>query len=190
VPNGGALILAAGFSRRFGSDKRRYLVDGTTPMLQRTLQVYCGVFDGVLVVIRPEDDDLVVSLPAGFPGLQTIVAEDAALGMGHSLAAGARAIPADWQFVAVALGDMPWIRPETVELLVAEFPEDRPDAIVQPVYGDVPGHPVLFGSGCFEALSSLTGDQGARDLLAERRGSLIRVVVDDEGVLGDLDTPP
>ena len=110
--------------------------------------------------------------------------------MGHSLAAGARAIPADWEFVAVALGDMPWIRPETVELLVAEFPKDRPDAIVQPVHGEVPGHPVLFGSGCFEALSSLTGDQGARDLLAERRGSLIRVVVDDEGVLRDLDKPP
>jgi len=185
--DGGALILAAGFARRFGSDKRRHaLPDGDT-LLDATLRRYAEVFVHVAVVIREGEDDLAAALRAVCPDVRIVIAADAALGMGHSLAAGIRAVADDWSWVAVALGDMPWVRAATLSTLVHAFGALDGEAVLQPVVGDRTGHPVLFGSACFGELARLTGDTGARAVL--ERHPVHRLVVDDPGIFQDLDRP-
>ena len=51
----GALIVAAGFSRRFGSDKRRYVIADGDPLLLATVKAYSEVFPNVAVVLRHDD---------------------------------------------------------------------------------------------------------------------------------------
>jgi len=94
---GGAVILAAGNSRRFGSDKRHYpLLPGRT-MLETSLARYQEVFERVFVVLRPDDKAWAHRLTDA----RIVYAEDAALGMGHSLAAGVKAAQhLDYLFVA------------------------------------------------------------------------------------------
>jgi molybdenum cofactor cytidylyltransferase len=48
---------------------------------------------------------------------------------------------------------------------------------------------VAIGSGYFEELQALGGDQGARTLLAAHGAELELIAVDDPGVLRDVDTP-
>lgn len=186
---GGALILAAGFARRFGSDKRRFkLPDGTT-LLVATIRRYAAVFANVVVVIRATDDDLADELLTACPGVRIVRAHDAQLGMAHSLAAGIRAIADQWSWVAVALGDMPWIRTHTLRRLLETFEDRGTSCIVQPGSGDRTGHPVLFDAICFAELTRLSGDTGARPVLERHRDQVLRVAVDDPGIFADLDQP-
>lgn len=186
---GGALILAAGFGRRFGSDKRRHVLPDGTPLLAATVRRYAQVFDHIAVVIREGEDDLAAELETIHPGTRIVTAADAALGMGHSLAAGIRAVARDWLWVAVALGDMPWIRATTLTALVHAFTANGSTGILQPRSGARTGHPVLFGAERFAELLRLTGDHGARDVLQRHRKLVQHVDVDDSGIFEDLDRP-
>jgi molybdenum cofactor cytidylyltransferase len=188
LPPGGALILAAGFGRRFGSDKRTYrLPDGRT-LLEATISRYASVYSGLSVVVRPEDAELERMLGALPARPRVVHAPDASLGMGHSLAAGIRAIPDEWQWVSVALGDMPFVTAATLRELLNVFFSAGGQSIVQPEYEGQPGHPVTFPSVYFPQMAALQGDEGARTVLRQA-DSVIRHPVLDAGVLQDVDRP-
>jgi molybdenum cofactor cytidylyltransferase len=188
---GGALLLAAGFSRRFGSDKRRHrLADGSS-LLAASVALYSQAFPKLIVVLRPGDDDLAaeVRASANDSNVQIVFCADALEGMGRSLAAGAAAAQG-WDYLFVALADMPWVSLDTLRHLRREMQGAGSDSIILPVKGNQPGHPVGFGADYLPALATLTGDQGARSLVREAGNRTHRVIVEDAGVLQDLDTPP
>ena len=112
-----ALILAAGSSVRFGADKRRaLLVDGRS-LLVHSVERACAVFDDVRVVLREGERGVDLGLPAG---CRVISSPDFALGMGHSLAAGAASLAdSEAQAVAILLGDMPWLEQATLARLAS-----------------------------------------------------------------------
>ena len=184
MPSIPALILAAGFGSRFGSDKRSATLDDGRTLLAASLEKARQVFDEVHLVLRPEDDPAALGLP---PGCSIIRCEDARQGMGHSLAAGARALSASRaQAIAVLLGDMPWIAESSLCALMAKA---SPERIVFPVHHDERGHPVLFGREFWGELQKLTGDEGARRVLRAHASAWVAVGVDDPGVLRDVDAP-
>jgi molybdenum cofactor cytidylyltransferase len=185
---GGALILAAGFGRRFGSDKRTHILPDGRTLLQATCERYAEAYDRLCVILRPEDELLAQQVRALPGNPQIALAADARLGMGHSLAAGIRTIADDWNWASVALGDMPYVGAATLRRLLDAFFARNAEAIIQPVCNGTPGHPVTFPGDCFAALCQLTGDEGARALL-KSSDRLIRLAVDDQGVLADVDTP-
>ena len=86
----------------------------------------------------------------------------AALGMGHSIAAGvaARADSPGWLLLP---GDMPMVRPATL-LAVAAALEHHPVAYAQ--HQGRRGHPVGFAAELYSELMMLSGDEGARRIVA------------------------
>ena len=190
IEDGGALILAAGLGRRFGSDKRTYRIKDGTPMLLATASRYAAVFPRTSVVLRPGDEPIAEQLRQRYADVQIIFADDAHLGMGHSLAAGIRQVAGHWAFACIGLADMPFIESRTLQELWRSFQNGPPGCIVQPVFQGRPGHPVIFPRACFDVLAKLTGDQGARALLQDNPQMLVRVEVTDSGVIEDVDRPP
>lgn len=179
-----ALVLAAGQGRRFGSDKRRALLADGTPLLVATLALALSCFSEVYVLLQDGDDVQALGVPAE---VKVLRCADADLGMGHSLAAGIRALqlqPAS--AIAVLLGDMPWLSASTLLRLIGQA---QPHRIVFPAYQGQRGHPVLFGRDFWPQLQQLTGDAGAKVLLAAQPQACIEVALDDSGVLRDVDTP-
>ena len=180
-----AVLLAAGASRRFGSDKRLHRLDGT-PMVVRTAERYVETFGKLFVVLR-EDDEAIARLvePLQPDIVIAVIAQDAAQGMGRSLAAGIAAA-SDHPFAFVALADMPFVQPSTLlQLLELAAPE----CIVRPLHRGTPGHPVGFAADYFEALKQLEGDQGAREVIRRHARSLVQLWTDDPGVVRDVDRP-
>lgn len=176
----GAILLAAGSAHRMGNNKLGMDLGGR-PLVAHALQSLCGAaLDGVLAAVPP-----------GSPLAQHLAAQatlvevsDHAEGMGRSLARAAALIPAHWDAVVVSLGDMPFVRSETIDRLVDCA---APDAIVRPRHEGRPGNPVLWGRSYFAALTGLRGDEGGRSLLRGRQPTYVDC--DDAGVLFDVDTP-
>lgn len=177
-----ALVMAAGVSRRFGdADKRITTLPDGRPLLAATVRSLCQGFQDVRVVIRSEDTPTELCLPQGVP---VIRAPNATRGMGSSIADAVHTLEGEQaEAAAICLGDMPWIRVDTLRLLEQEAQEH---SIVRPIHQGQPGHPVLFGGAYWRQLCQLTGDQGGRDLIQQYRP----LPVDDPGILADLDHPP
>lgn len=179
-----ALILAAGQGSRFGADKRRaHLPDGSG-LLARSVERALEVFGEVRVILRDGERAEDFGLPST---CRVIHSPDAALGMGHSLAAGAASLAdSDAQAVAILLGDMPWISPATLHQLADAA---TASTILFPLYEGQRGHPVLFGREFWPELEQLSGDEGARAVVQAHRDCCVMLSVADAGVLRDVDTP-
>ncbi|AYC34371.1 nucleotidyltransferase family protein [Pseudomonas cavernae] len=179
-----ALLLAAGCGSRFGSDKRRATLPDGRSLLAASLANARRAFSEVHVLLRPEDDPAALGLPADCP---LIRCADAELGLGHSLAAGVRALAGRRsRALAILLGDMPWVAESSLLRLAQAADAER---IVFPLYRGERGHPVLFGRRYWPALLRLTGDQGARAVMLAHEEAWLGIEVDDPGVLRDVDTP-
>lgn len=187
-PKGGILILAAGSSTRFGDDKRlARLSDGST-LLERSV-------NNALKTTLP----CVLCLPEHYPDPLPAVtcaeltvhrAIESHRGMGATLASGIRVVP-DWDFVLVALADMPWVRVETftaVASAAGSAGKAGKEFIVIPSHAGRRGHPVAFGAGFFKRLRELDGDQGGRDIVAAHPDAVHELPVNDPGILMDVDT--
>lgn len=177
------ILLAAGRSSRFGCDKLRHPLADGRPMAVVAADRLLPACDRVIAVCRPDGEELARQLAAC--GCSTLAVADAAAGMGHSLAAAVRATPgaAGW---LVALADMPFIQTATHRLVNDQLRAGA--GIVTVEHAGRRGHPVGFASAYFPELIALTGDQGARCLLAAHAARILSLAVSDPGVCRDVDT--
>lgn len=179
------ILLAAGRSTRFGGDKlmQPFGADGT--LVEASARVLAAGVDVALAVLRPgRDDDLVTRLRA--LGLDCVVCPDADQGMGRSLAFGVT-VTRDAQGWVILLADMPCVRPETVRAVATRLRDGG--AIVVPEYRGRRGHPVGFAARFRDQLTRLSGDRGARGILAAQAHEIETLDVEDAGVRADVDTP-
>lgn len=178
------LLLAAGASSRFGSDKLTHPLPSGEPMVACSARALADATDTCVALIRSGRPALQAAL-AG-TGVTVLEVEGAEAGMGATLAAGVRRTSQAGGWV-IALGDMPAIHPGTLAAVVQALRDGA--SIVAPYHGGQRGHPVGFSRTWFEALTALAGDAGARDLLRTHSGHLTRIDVDDPGCVLDVDTP-
>jgi molybdenum cofactor cytidylyltransferase len=187
------ILLAAGIGRRYDpSGARLKLLEPApagahagAPIAVAALRNLRAAVDDVIVVVRPADGDAQRQLHALLTaeGAELVVCLDAGAGMGHSLACGvrARANAGGW---LIALADMPAVAARTIIAVRDAVLRGAPAAA--PVHAGQRGHPVGFGRVCRDALLALTGDAGARGVLALHKPALVDV--DDPGCLLDIDT--
>ncbi|MHB8668228.1 MAG: nucleotidyltransferase family protein [Burkholderiales bacterium] len=178
------ILLAAGASKRFGSDKLLYRLEGGTAVAAAALANLRAAIPRVIAVVRPGVPGLEKLLREG--GATVVLCANADEGMGASLAT-AVAAAADAGGWVVALADMPYIRPETIEKIAASLAAGA--AIAAPAYRGERGHPVGLSQRFRTQLQALHGDEGARALLKQNAGLVELIEVDDPGVCRDIDTP-
>lgn len=177
----GCIVLAAGRSLRFGTDKRLALLPDGRTLLDRTLSGIPPDFTRRILVVHPGDEALIAPHQ---PAWTVVFAANAHLGMGHSIAAGV-ALAKGWRGAVIALADMPFVNPDTFIAIGAAL---EPARIVVPYWQQQRGNPVGVGADYFAELAQLDGDQGARQLFRKHAAAVIRLDVDDAGILQDIDT--
>jgi molybdenum cofactor cytidylyltransferase len=79
--------------------------------------------------------------------------------------------------------DHPRVTVATVRAVIASAGRDR---IVVPCHGGRGGHPTAFGADTFAELAAAAR---ARDVVAADPARVVRLAVDDPGVVRDVDVP-
>jgi molybdenum cofactor cytidylyltransferase len=190
------LLLCGGSSTRFGSDKLLVVIDSDHPGVGRGPISAAIVVHAARNLIAGAGRALAIIPPKAGPlrkmledaGCEILESSRTARGLGASLAAGVAA-SANADGWIVALGDMPFIRPDTIAAVRAKL--EGGAAIVAPVLvatGER-GHPVGFARALKDELAALDGDEGARAVIARHRDGLVTIPVDDPGIVVDIDTP-
>lgn len=178
------VVLAAGLSSRFGDgNKLLATVDGQ-PLVVHAVRTLTGAdLDAVAVVVDPDAE-----IPEALSPTDVTFVEnpDAAAGQATSVRRGVAWARRDHEAVVFALGDMPRVRPETVDRLVDAWREGAGSALAAG-YDGQRGNPVLFDRQHFDALATLSGDTGGRSVFAAAADSAV-VETGDPGVRVDVDT--
>lgn len=180
----GVLLLAAGKSRRYGSDKRFARMADGGRLLDVSISRVANSGLPLLVCIGRADTELTADLASRH--IPCVTSPNSASGMGSTLADGMASVPASWTAVIIGLGDMPIIQSGTYRLVAKAL---SPGKIVTPVYLGKRGHPVGFDQSYFSLLKGLRGDQGARQLIAANPAAVTVINVSDPGIVVDVDTP-
>lgn len=181
------ILLAAGRGRRFDPagirNKLLQPLPGGDTVVAQAAKNLRAALGRTLAVVPPGSPALVAQLTA--LGLEVSVCGDADSGMAASLMHGLRATQdaAGW---IIALGDMPFVRPDTIARLADALAHGAQIAV--PVYHGVRGNPVGFGRTHLPDLLQLAGDVGARKLLQQY--PVAEITVDDPGICRDIDTVP
>jgi molybdenum cofactor cytidylyltransferase len=187
-----AIVLAGGAGSRFGGGKLTApwrggaLIDGALAAAfaapVRTVTVVTGADSKVETAARD-----FAERTGDAERLRLAHCADHAEGMGATLRTGAAALPPDAAGAFVFLGDMPLIPPAVLPALAAALAAGAVAAA--PSFEGQRGHPVLFSAALLSQLRSLTGDQGAREVLRALGDQLALVEAPDGGVLVDIDRP-
>jgi len=186
-PRIAALLLAAGQSRRMGSNKLLAEIDGR-PMVARTAQrLLSSHARPVIAVLGNQADDVDAAL--GRLPVERVRNPAFAEGLSTSLKRGIAALPPDTDGVIVCLGDMPLVAGRDLDRLIAAFNPLEGRAIVVPTRRGKRGNPVLWASRFLPEMAELAGDVGAKHLIGEYAELVAEVEMDSDGVLVDVDTP-
>jgi molybdenum cofactor cytidylyltransferase len=182
----GAMILAAGASRRMGRPKALLEIGGRALVVRAAEAALAAPVWPVVVVLGAEAGKIRPVLAR----LPVLIVENPAWaeGMASSLRTGLatlRQFSRHLDGALVALCDQPAFSAGTIAQLAAARAETG-RSIAAARYGGRCGAPALFGREHFAALAALTGDEGARLLL---NGDPARVAaVDLPELAADLDT--
>ena len=186
------VLLAAGTSSRYGGRNKLVEPVDSEPMVRRSARTLCGAgLDPVIVVIGHEAERVREALADDSADpekdLDLVENPDYADGQATSVAVGVSALPEEADAAVFALGDMPWVRVESVERLVRAYQAGVGTALAAAFEGER-GNPVLWDARHFDALAGRSGDVGGKNLLYSTEGAAL-VETADPGVRRDVDRP-
>ena len=178
----GCLVMAAGNSARFGSNKLAMELDGKSLLLRALEAVPKECFSAVAVVTQYEQAE---QLAAQF-GFAAIHNEHPDWGISHTIFLGTQALQG-CDGILYMVADQPRLSRESVAR-IAETWKEYPDCIVGASCGGVRGNPNLFPRRFFDELLALRGDHGGNVVIRAHEEKLLLVEVGKEE-LTDCDTP-
>ena len=174
------ILLAAGQSSRFGSNKLLHVMDDGRPMISSILDAVRAQKNCHRILVTQYD-----AISALAPDFETVFNNDPELGISHSMQLGiAAAGDADAYMFCVC--DQPGIRAETVSRLISAWLES--DAgIVSLSWENRMYNPKVFSSRYRDELMSVSGDTGGRQIISDHRDDLLLVEAESEDEVRDID---
>jgi len=183
--NNWALILAAGSSRRMGTQKL-LLPFGKSTMIETVIEnVLNSYIEHVMVVLGANQEKIRDTI--GNSAVQFCHNEEHEKGMLSSVICGIRALPEDALTALIYLGDQPGIPPAVTNSVIDAYNEELV-GIVIPVHNHRRGHPLLVDMKYRKEIEHLDLEEGLRALRHHFPQDVMEVEVDEPGILMDIDT--
>ena len=177
------VILAAGASRRLGTPKQLLTLYGES-LVNRTIRIALETHPKQTVLVHGHQAaDIVASIK--YSDVDCVTCTDWQNGMSASLRSGLQHVHAGCEGALILLCDQHHLNAPHLNRLCATW-RQHPDHAIASAYANIAGVPALLPRSWFGRVSSIHGDQGARELL--RQGdNVIRVAAPE--MAQDIDTP-
>jgi molybdenum cofactor cytidylyltransferase len=182
-----AIVLAAGRSSRMAPrNKLLEPVEGR-PIVAHVAGVALAVGADPVIVVTGFDPKRIEDTLQGL-SVELAHNREFAEGMSGSIRTGLCALPPDRDAALILLGDMPEVEASDLKALIAAFAQEGRDAVCIPVRGGKRGNPVLWGSSYFAEMKQISGDRGAKGLIAKYGDHVVEVPAASDGIFADVDT--
>jgi molybdenum cofactor cytidylyltransferase len=206
------ILLAAGSSERFGSEKLLSRLPSGERLLERALKVHLlSSLSPLILVTSPSLGSAMgeralfstsklgiekringwYGFSSQWGGGRLVINEDFQDGMSSSIHKGLSSLKDDERGdgVLISLSDLPLLTTETINFFIRKYREEKAGILV-PVFNDIQGHPVIFDMALFkEDVAGIEGDVGLRFLIRNYPQRATRVPWHDDSVTWDIDTP-
>ena len=182
-----AIILAAGKSTRMGEPKQLLRL-GERTVLERTLEnVRAAGVEEIVLVLGSSAATIQRQLPSStFEGIKVVVNQAWGQGMASSLREGLAALSPQIDGALIVLADQPFLRPATLDQIVDRYRLANAQIVI-PMYKGSRGNPVLLDRSVFADVMALDGDVGCRAIFGGHAEGIVKVEVEDVGILLDID---
>lgn len=178
----GCVVMAAGNSVRFGSNKLLCRIDGYS-MIQRALSVIPTEQLYGVTVVTQYDEIAKLADECGFQSVKNLHPE---WGISYTISLGIKSML--WADAAIFLvADQPLLKKSSVAALISTY-LSQPDRIAALSYNGKRGNPCLFPAEFFPELLALHGDVGGSAVIHAHTDKLLLVEADN-AELQDVDTP-
>ena len=182
------VILAAGESSRMGQLKQLLTYKGQPLVRGVAATASRSDFDEVLLITGAGSAEIEQAV-AGIP-LRVVYNVDWRQGQSTSVCVGVKNLAAASRAVMFILADQPLIDVNLINGIIACYKKQAVDkSIIVPYCGDKIGNPVLFSLKKWrEELLAVTGDCGARRLIAEQPAQVVWYEVENAWQFFDIDS--
>lgn len=182
------ILLAAGFSRRFGTANKllHNLPDGRAIAIAAAEHLITALPVSVAVV---RADNTILSDGLKALGFHVVHCDANASLMADSLVMAvqyASTLSLTTKGYVIALADMPYIAPSTIQAVANQL--SHVGGIVIPTFEGKRGHPIGFSANFHDALLRLSGDEGAKSIVKTHADAVTLLACEDAGILADIDT--
>jgi len=207
------ILLSAGSSERFGSEKLLVSLPSGEMLFERALEIHLqSQILPLIVVISPNLGKIIRQKTEifAFSRLRIgkrvdtwhafsckwgdgrlIINENFHKGMSSSVKKGVGCLTDDEKAggLVVSLADLPLLSSETINFLIKKSLKERVGFLL-PVFNDITGHPVIVDFNRFKNdIARLRGDVGLRSLLKKYPKAVKKIPWQDDSVIWDIDTP-
>ena len=209
------IYMAAGNSRRFGSNKLFYELDGK-PMYRHLLERLVEIKDRYNKLKNAESNNPVIDIIvvtryreildycSSIPDCHAVLSPDSEKGISYTIKAGIMAVQEQKklkkssevthhtaekeEYYMFAVADQPYLKSQSVIKLIDKVLENKGNmkSVFSLRCGDTVGNPCVFHSSLIPQLLSLEGDKGGRSVA--KKYDCVYVDIADERELMDIDT--
>jgi molybdenum cofactor cytidylyltransferase len=183
----GAVVLAAGESRRMGRPKMALPWQNTT-VIGKVVSTLASSGVEEIVVVTGGDRGAVEAALRDLPARPVLNPDYQEGEMLSTFKTGLAALPEEVEAALIALGDQPQIEGWVVKSVISAY-RSSGAALVVPSYNRRRGHPWLLDRSLWQEAFALPPPATLRDFLILNAGKIHYLLVDTGSILLDLDTP-
>jgi molybdenum cofactor cytidylyltransferase len=181
-----AILLAAGRSTRFGDESKLLARIGGKALVRHVAEAAANSTADPVIVVTGHRAEEVQSQLQGLP-VRIVHNPLFADGLSMSLKAGFSALPPEARAAMILLGDMPFVRTELIDALIAAWQERGEPLALVPSLNGRRGNPVVLSRALQAAIEGLSGDVGAGSVL-RGRSDVLEWATEDLTIIQDIDT--
>ncbi|MEY3219264.1 MAG: hypothetical protein RIT27_621 [Pseudomonadota bacterium] len=182
------ILLAAGLSRRFGSNKLLFSIENE-PLVRRTARCLLDAGIAELNVVVGHQAAQISEILADLP-LRCLFNPRYHDGRPHSLHVGWENVPADTDGVLICPADLPFLEIADVRTVIDAFIQIPANALIIPHFNQQRGHPIIISAAHRQAILNYLPRGGCRAFIADHPQFVHRLELNSPNIIADLDTPP
>jgi molybdenum cofactor cytidylyltransferase len=181
------IVLAAGASSRFGSPKPLARIH-SRPLISLLSEQLLKTQLGEIFIVLGADAEAVRPCVCSDPKIRCVFNESFSRGQTSSFKKGLKAVSADSDGVLLLPADVPFVKPETINMIIETFSKN-PFPILVPTYKGQGGHPPAFSKTLFAEFTKLSDEAPLSTIQQIHASEILRLPVSDEGILLSFNTP-